>query len=479
MKKFRADSLDALRGFAIFMMVLSGSTVTWVLPAWMAHCQTPPPNWTFDPSVYGITWVDLVFPFFLFAMGAAMPFSVGSRLERGAGKGRLALEALWRYVKLAYFAIFLGHINIWALSEDGRQTPLTWSLTLAGFVLLFAIYLRIPGKLNIWIRRAIHYAGVILATGLMIWTDCCRGHETFSFADFNLFQSNIIILVLANMAAFGTIIYILTIGRPWSRVAVLPLLMAIILCKHADGSWQQAVFNWSPLPWLYRFDFLKYLFIIIPGTFAGEMLRSWIATRSAEQNPEPLKANWATAAVFSLSAILIAVNVWLLFTRQLVTNLFISAAIIVTIANIVRLTPSCSKILTKLTNLGAYLLITGLFFEAADGGIRKDPSSFDYYLVTSGLACYCLTFFVILCDIYRQRKLSAPFSMSGKNPMIAYVAANMFVVPVLNLCHIGDAYTLEYFTTSPFLGFLHGLIITSLAIMTAMFFTRIKWFWRT
>lgn len=479
MKKFRAQSLDGLRGFAIFMMVLSGSIISWVLPAWMAHAQTPPPDHNFDPSVYGITWVDLVFPFFLFAMGAAMPFSIGSRLDRSAGKGYLALEALWRYVKLAFFAIFLGHINIWALAEPGNhQTVMTWSVTLIGFALLFAVYLRIPGKLNIWVRRSIHWVGVIAATALMIWSDC-RNHDSFSLADFNLFQSNIIILVLANMAAFGTIIYIATISRPWARVAVLPFLMAIILCKHADGSWQQAVFNWSPLPWLYRFDFLKYLFIIIPGTFAGEILRGWISSRSDDQSPEPLSANWATALVFILSAVIIGVNVWLLFTRQLVANLFASVAIVAVIALSVRHISSCSKTLTRITNLGAFLLLLGLFFEAADGGIRKDPSSFDYYLVTSGLACYCLTFFVILCDIFRCHKLAAPFTMSGKNPMIAYVAANMFVVPVLNLCHIGDAYTLEYFTTSPLLGFIHGFIITSLAIMTAMFFTRIKCFWRT
>ena len=63
--------------------------------------------------------------------------------------------------------------------------------------------------------------------------------------------------------------------------------------------------------------------------------------------------------------------------------------------------------------------------------------------------------------------------------MIAYVAAQFFVMPVLNLIHIGDNYTLSFFEQSPFLGFLHGFIVTSLAILTASFFTRIKWFWRT
>ena len=73
----RASSLDALRGYAILTMVLSGSVAWGVLPGWMYHAQVGPrSNFVFDGSIYGITWVDLVFPFFLFAMGTAFPFSI-------------------------------------------------------------------------------------------------------------------------------------------------------------------------------------------------------------------------------------------------------------------------------------------------------------------------------------------------------------------------------------------------------------------
>ncbi|MFR7516719.1 MAG: hypothetical protein ACLUVY_05630 [Bacteroides uniformis] len=33
--------------------------------------------------------------------------------------------------------------------------------------------------------------------------------------------------------------------------------------------------------------------------------------------------------------------------------------------------------------------------------------------------------------------------------------------------------------TNPWLGFLQGLLLTSMALLVTMFFTRIKWFWRT
>lgn len=107
----RAYALDALRGYAIITMVLSATIVTQVLPGWMSHAQTPPPDHIFNPSLPGITWVDLVFPFFLFAMGAAFPFSIGKRAEKGDSKLKLIYEAVKRGVQRlslpSSFSIFI------------------------------------------------------------------------------------------------------------------------------------------------------------------------------------------------------------------------------------------------------------------------------------------------------------------------------------------------------------------------------------
>ncbi|MCS2594335.1 DUF5009 domain-containing protein [Bacteroides thetaiotaomicron] len=52
--------------------------------------------------------------------------------------------------------------------------------------------------------------------------------------------------------------------------------MAVILGSLVEGSWTQVIFNYTPLPWMYRFDYLKYLFIVIPGNIAGEYLMEWM-----------------------------------------------------------------------------------------------------------------------------------------------------------------------------------------------------------
>ncbi len=42
-------------------------------PAWMKH---------FPPGTDGMTFVDVVFPAFLFIVGMSIPFAIGKRLER-------------------------------------------------------------------------------------------------------------------------------------------------------------------------------------------------------------------------------------------------------------------------------------------------------------------------------------------------------------------------------------------------------------
>jgi predicted acyltransferase len=42
----------------------------------------PPPDHKFNPAIPGITWVDLVFPFFLFSMGVAIPLALRNGKEK-------------------------------------------------------------------------------------------------------------------------------------------------------------------------------------------------------------------------------------------------------------------------------------------------------------------------------------------------------------------------------------------------------------
>ena len=142
----RNESLDALRGFAILTMVLSGSIVFGdVLPAWMYHAQVPPPMHQFNPEIKGITWEDLVFPFFLFSMGAAMPLSLQKHVTANASFLIIAGVALKRFLLLAFFALFTQHMKAWVIADEPGQTAYLLSL-LAFLLLFFQLYDHKPQK---------------------------------------------------------------------------------------------------------------------------------------------------------------------------------------------------------------------------------------------------------------------------------------------------------------------------------------------
>ena len=141
----RALALDALRGYAIITMVLSATIISSILPGWMSHAQTPPPEHIFNPEIPGITWVDLVFPFFLFAMGAAFPFSIGRHAEKGRSKLMLCYDAIKRGIQLTFFAIFIQHFYPYVISSP--QDLRSWLLAITCFMVLFPMFMRIPYQL--------------------------------------------------------------------------------------------------------------------------------------------------------------------------------------------------------------------------------------------------------------------------------------------------------------------------------------------
>lgn len=464
----RAYSLDALRGYAIITMILSGTVASGVLPGWMYHAQVGPrSNFTFDPTVFGITWVDLVFPFFLFAMGAAFPFSLGSKYQLGVPMWKLATDSILRGIKLTYFAIFIQHMYPWVISSP--QDTSAWLISLCAFVLMFLMFMRIPIVMPGWLRKVIELSAFGVGVAMML---------TLPYANdrtFSLSYSNIIILVLANMAIFGSLAYLFTIQNKWARIAILPFVMAVFLGSSTAGSWVKELMNFSPLPWMYSFYYLKYLFIIIPGSIAGEYLRNWLqgescaALSSAERKRIPF--------ILLLSVGIIVFNLYGLYMRYLVFNLVGTVVLLACLFYLLKAESNNMTYWRRLFTAGAYLLMLGLFFEAYEGGIRKDHSTYSYYFVTSGLAFMAMIAFSILCDVYRWKSVTRPLEMAGQNPMIAYVAPQLVVMPLLNLT--GLASFLPLLEQSAWPGFFRGIIITTLAALIAIAFTKLKCFWRT
>jgi predicted acyltransferase len=84
----RLLSLDAFRGLTVAAMVLVNNPGTWrAVYAPLRHAE-----W------HGWTPTDLIFPFFLFIVGVAIPLALGRRIAGGAGRPQVVVKILRRSV---------------------------------------------------------------------------------------------------------------------------------------------------------------------------------------------------------------------------------------------------------------------------------------------------------------------------------------------------------------------------------------------
>ena len=468
----RAAGLDALRGIAILAMLLSGQLPFGEnsLPAWMYHAQVPPPDHIFNGNLPGITWVDLVFPFFLFALGAAIPLALTRRIEHGEPRWKIAGFILGRGVLLAFFALYVQAIRPGTIST--HPTTATQFVALLAFALLFPVFTRLPEAWPRYVRWGIRiagWAGAITLLALLRYP----GDKGFS-----LTRSDIIIVVLANMAVFGSLCWWATRNNYLLRLGILGVLLAIRLSNMptATPSWVHDLWTWSPAPWIYQLYYCQYLFIVIPGTIVGDMLLDWM-----KRNPATEKSNWSHSrfvVIAGLMLLVILVPLVGLYARWLWPTTLVTFVLCGFGAWLMR-NPGddTENLLRNLFRWAIYWLVLGMFFEPYEGGIRKDRATMSYYFVTSGMAICALIAFTIVLDVLQRRRWAALLIDNGQNPMIAYAGINNLILPLLALTSLESL--LSSMASSPWMGFVKGLIITLLVGIAVSFCTRRKIYWRS
>jgi predicted acyltransferase len=130
-------SLDVFRGATIAAMMLVNNPGTWNA----VYAQLDHAEW------HGWTFTDLVFPFFLWIIGVAIPFSTGRRLEQGQSRSQLFRHVVRRSIIIFALGFFL---NSFLFLIDGSLFRDGFSLWLHNY----ATNVRVPGVLQ---RIAICY----------------------------------------------------------------------------------------------------------------------------------------------------------------------------------------------------------------------------------------------------------------------------------------------------------------------------------
>src|ERR1700730_6833451 len=154
--------MDAYRGFVMFLMMAEVLIATPVAQAF-------PGNWFWSVLAYNQTHVewagcslhDLIQPSFSFLVGAALPYSIASRLAKGGTLRVMFQHALWRSFLLIALGIFLR-------STHSAQTNFTFedTLTQIGLGYPFLFLLGFAPRRWQWIALAAILFGYWLAWAL-------------------------------------------------------------------------------------------------------------------------------------------------------------------------------------------------------------------------------------------------------------------------------------------------------------------------
>lgn len=420
----RIASIDMLRGLAILGMALSGMLPWGTLPAWMYHAQLPPPEMKFNAEVPGITWVDWVFPFFLFALGAAIPLHLSKKLEHVKSWTSLIPDILRRYGLLLAFAYLSQHFR--PLSIDSSPEQSTWMLSLLFFFATFLAFVRLPESWSASHRNCFNLTGWMILIAALISLPASDG-QVFYFLNTRV---DIILFVLANVSLSGTIIWILTRNSPQTRWAITALIAAVFIAKGFDGPIKE-FWNLNPLPWFWQNEFHKYLLIVLPATICGESLLNHSKFKEPLEHTPGAEWTITLTAIFSLLSITAS-----LFLREIEFALFI--AIVTGALGTLVASRAChfSPGMKTMIRLAAFLVLLGVILDPTASGIKKDPANLSYFFTLTGLAFWLTIAFNNISKYRLFEKVLSPLTLTGMNPLLGYVAITNFVPAAIRLTQL-------------------------------------------
>jgi predicted acyltransferase len=506
----RATSIDLLRGFALVMMIFSGMIPFGdALPNWMYHAQVPPPLHKFNPDLAGLTWVDLVFPFFLFSMGAAVPFALPIKLAH-QGLSKTLGELIRRSMRLLLFAIIATNFHPYNLPTMGWWAQIAGILTYLG---LFLAFFTFPNKSKQ--QRLISSLGsAALLFGVSAWL-------LFSEKKVDPSVNDAIIRVLANVYFVGSIVWILTNGVWFLRLSVLVFFMAFYLGSLQKDSWVEHLWFAKDMFNLVSPMLLKYLMIFIPGTIVGDLLVTKFVKPSDENEEntsendeksdikiadffniaEPISETPTVPDTYLRSAGILYsivalgttfVTLWAALNREMPTGLGWTLGFgIFAFVSIFFLGSSLTdeEILSKpfseeqflklqLVMFGFSMLIIGYFLDPFQGGVKKDHATLSYFFITSGLATTWILAFHHFAPTLWISRLLKPIELVGQNALMAYLMAGFLIVPLMGLTHFSDLFIAPTPDKVAVFGVLKAVFITGSVVALTSFFSYKKVFWK-
>ena len=140
----RVVSIDIFRGITMAVMIFVNDLASvHGLSKWTYHMPA---------NVDAMTYVDMVFPAFLFIVGMALPIAVKQRLKRNASLASLWMHVVLRAIALLVLGLILANVDH---CDQARMhiKPEAWGLLgLAGGILLWNVYTGLSSRVVLLLR---------------------------------------------------------------------------------------------------------------------------------------------------------------------------------------------------------------------------------------------------------------------------------------------------------------------------------------
>jgi len=150
LKEGRIISIDAFRGITILVMIFVNELASKSgIPQWLKHMPA---------SADAMTFVDVVFPAFLFIVGMSIPFSFQARLKKGDSVLKIWLHTLKRSGALIIMGVFMVNAEYGYDESAMILSPAAWGLF--AYLLPVSIWNKYSKETPLYLKRILQLVGI-------------------------------------------------------------------------------------------------------------------------------------------------------------------------------------------------------------------------------------------------------------------------------------------------------------------------------
>ena len=354
MTRERLISLDVFRGLTILLMTIVNNPGDWgnVYPP-LLHAE-----W------HGCTLTDLVFPFFIFIMGVAVPLAMPDKFYDGTTFNKILVRSL-RMLCLGIFFNFFGKIQLFGL----EGIP----LLMGRLIITVAVGYALMGSFSSKIKNILAFS--ILFIYLLL-----------AYSGIEAYQDVRLPGVLQRIAIVYFVVSLLYLKKSQKTQIITGIVLLL-------GYW--AIMTLIPVPGIGEANLDK-----------GTNLASWLDSILLKGHMYRGTVTWDPEGILSTIPSIVNGIIGLLIGQLLQTDMIkIQKA-------------------QRMGIIGTILIFFGLIWDIIFP-INKSIWTSSYVLYTTGLATVVLTILYYIIDIANYKKGFKPFLVWGVNPMIVFFTSQI------------------------------------------------------